>query len=197
MPQGQGEAAHKREVARIEHGSFNVPASQRIGPVQHDERDLCFGRLVHGVQHGGFVGIEADPQILDIEDQSVYPGQHFRRWPQGLAVQTENTDSRGGIARIGDIGVVFQTSQPVFRRKERDNVDARGAHDIDIAAAEGIQTAQIGNEPHLLTAQKIEITRRQDIQTSGDRGLVAHRFGRDCGHQAAQRRNRGAELRVD
>ena len=116
---GQRKGAGEGEIVGVEHRPFDVVAGEGVGAVENIEGDFRFRRFLHGVEHGGFVGVEAHAGILNIEDQGVDSRQHFGRGTVGGAVEAPDAESGGRVGRIGDAGMVFHAGEAVFGRKKR------------------------------------------------------------------------------
>src|SRR5262245_37516788 len=90
----------ERELVGIREWSLYLYPINRVDPVQHDERDLVPGSPLHGQTHGRDVCVEARADVLDIEDEHVYPFEHFScRFPR-LSIETENRQAGLFISRI-------------------------------------------------------------------------------------------------
>ena len=55
-------------------------AVQRIGTIEHVERNVVLRRRFHRVSHRGDVSVETHARILNIKHQRIDSRQHFVRW---------------------------------------------------------------------------------------------------------------------
>ena len=106
-----------------------------IGPIENVKRDFGLRGFLDGVGHGGFVGVKARANILNIEDQRVNSSQHFGRGAPDFSVEAENANallqhlSRRRYCRTLRLAV-----NAVFGGKQRGDIDTGGAHHVDITS---------------------------------------------------------------
>ncbi len=98
---------NKRFPVRISDGAVDGIASDRIGPVEDDDGLAGLGCRFKKVAQRGFVRVEANAYILDVEDDCIEAGDRLdRRTPLGFGVTVDadyGSTSRG-VLRVMDIG---------------------------------------------------------------------------------------------
>ena len=82
----------KRGEGPIEHRPIYAFPTQGVGPIQDHEQLIVFGSGLHCQRHGGDVRVGAGADILKVENQGVDPGEHPRRGPEGIGIQTVDRD---------------------------------------------------------------------------------------------------------
>ena len=155
---------------RLQHESRDVVAAERIGPIENDEGDArCSGRL-HGEPHGRDVGVEANADILNVENQDIHVAQHPRRRLPGGAVEAENGNAGLGIDAIADFGASLGgAAKSVLRGKDRGELHVRrlAQHVCQMLAAHA--TGVIGDEANPLARDCGEARRCKRFGAGGDR----------------------------
>lgn len=105
--------ADEAEKTVLHQRPFNLPSSERIGPVEHDEFDTVLGGGGHRFAHRADVGERPAADVLDVVHQHVDPPQHLRRRFPRLAVQRIDRQSGHGI------GLVAQRDRRHAHRRAR------------------------------------------------------------------------------
>ena len=156
MTNGNGEIVDEALVAGIRDGALHEGAGDRVGAVEDDYLDACVGRGFEKVSQGGFVGVKAAADILDIEDDRIESFQNIGGWPAsgvGVAVNAIDRNAGGRVLRIGNVGRVHRAGHAVLGTEDGIERDARGmGKDIDGAASLRVQTGLVGEQPDFLFA---------------------------------------------
>ncbi len=96
-----------------------------FGPIQHDDRDLPLGGLLHGIGHRRHVGVEPRTDVLEVDHECIDAVEHRRRRPAALPV--EGVDRQAGLGVcFGRHGRVEHTANPVLGTEERHELDVLG-----------------------------------------------------------------------
>ena len=69
----QGKVANNAGFVGIQHRPFDHVAANKIGPVQHVERNVVLRGLFHAVRHRRRVGVKTHAGILHIKNKRVDP----------------------------------------------------------------------------------------------------------------------------
>ena len=126
------------------------------------------GSFFQRIGHAGNIGVESGANILNIEDQRVDALEHFIGWTARIAVQAVNRQASRGILR-GDHVFVGAAGEPVLGAEQRDELHARCVRQqVDVAAAERIQTRMIGNQPDVFAAERRKPFRFENVKPSLD-----------------------------
>ena len=96
---GDGVETNEGSECRIQHIAFHGGAANGIGAIEHNEWQAAMGAGGHAQAHGVEVGIEADADILDIEDQSVQVLQHGLVGLAPLPIEAVGQNSGLAVAR--------------------------------------------------------------------------------------------------
>ena len=107
-----------RRRERLEIGIHQRPlddaAVDRIGPVQHEDRDALLRGLLHHVDERREVRVVADADVLDVEDHERNILEHGGRRPSGGTVQAPDRASGDDVAAVRHVGV-HVAGEPVLR----------------------------------------------------------------------------------
>ena len=68
----QGIEPHKTAEFGFQNVALHRYAVQRIGAIQHHERDALLGSGFHSQSHGVDVGVVTHPDVLDVEHQDIH-----------------------------------------------------------------------------------------------------------------------------
>lgn len=175
---GHGEIADEIEAVRVEHGAFDDFAAERIGAVEDEEGDFAAGGFFHGIGHSGFIGVEADAGVLDIEDEGVNAAEHIVSEAAGVAVEAVNGQAGGGVGGVGDFFVEL-AADAVFGAEQRNESDARGASEkVNGAATVAGNAGVIGDEADAAATKGSEVLLDEDVKAGLDAGSLGGRGGK-------------------
>ena len=125
VPDRHREVSNKAELSLVQHGAFDLEPVDGIRPIQHDDRNLPLGGLLHGIGHRRHVGVEAGTDVLEVDHERVDAVEHRRRRPAALAV--EGVDRQAGLGVcFGRHGRVEHTANAVLGTEERHELDVLG-----------------------------------------------------------------------
>src|SRR5207247_7588154 len=101
-------------------------AAERIRPIEHD--DLLAGGGA-GLEREGrrpFEGVNAGPNVLEIDEQQVDDREHLRRGRAGLRVEAVDRDAELGIHAVPRLYhvVLLLAGEAVLRAEEREQAVA-------------------------------------------------------------------------
>ena len=113
--------------------SGHVVAADRVGTVEHVERNARLGCGFHRQAHRRDVRVEARPHVLNVEHERVQPGQRFLRRLAIGAVEAENRRAGRVVHAVVDLlARVGCSAQAVFGAEERAQRNAvRAGYGID------------------------------------------------------------------
>ena len=110
-----------------EHHPFNCDTADWIRPIAHDDFDAMSPRRLEAVRHRVDVGVDADADVLEIDDQDVDPAQHLCRWFARFAVERIHRHAPDVVARMPRLDHVVLDVRPeaVLRAEQRRQSRAR------------------------------------------------------------------------
>ena len=148
------------------------------------------------VADDGFVGVEADAGVLEVDDDGVEVFEVFGlRALVGVlgAVEAGDFEAGGGVDLLADVGRVLGAEDAVLGGEEADEFDAGagGAQDVDGAAALRVEAGLVGEQADAEVASMLggeafeggEVGGFEDVDAGeGVGGLDAGcaRAGRSC-----------------
>ena len=126
---GIGIHADERLETRHEHHAFDLRAADRVGPVADDDLQAVLARGLQAVRHRVDVGVDADADVLQVDDEHVEVGQHLRRRLARLAVERIHRHAAHLVVRVPrlDHVVLHIRAEPVLRAEDRGQGGARDA----------------------------------------------------------------------
>jgi hypothetical protein len=146
-------------------GSSSAPSTisppNRIGPIEHDERNTLLPGRLHRERHRRHVGPGAAAHFLQVVDQDIDIAQHFRRGSVVLRlVEREDRDAGLWILLVSHCRTRRRiAADAVLGREEGDQLQVLMLRDqIDVRCARAIHGAVIGDQRDALAAK-----RRRDI----------------------------------
>ena len=108
VTEGQWRAANKGVQIIVEHRAFDVHSRNRIRPVEHHEFHAGFRGFFHHVEHRAHIGVEACPDVLNVEYQQIGLGEHFlARAPVSTGIEAPNRHAGGFVPRVKEAIVTF------------------------------------------------------------------------------------------
>ena len=157
----------RRQV--LPHESGNVIPPQGVGAVQHHERDACLRRRLHGVPHGGYVGIEAHACVLYVEEHQVEPQQILLARLLGGAVEAFHRYAAANV--VGQVDPVLGVSLQAVLRRE----DYRRLHPFLFHKLKQVHLSDhggvVGDQGELLSLKRQESLLAKDFGSRLDNGL--------------------------
>ena len=94
-----------------------------IAPVHNHERDSGFYTCINDVAQGSAVGVESNPDVLNIIDDPIQALQPFGWWTLGFTVQTLDWYACFGIAAVFHmLSSILLSPEAVFRRPDLPNI---------------------------------------------------------------------------
>ena len=111
--------------AGFEQRPFDGEPVDRVGPVEHDHGHAMFpGRTQRVIQRAD-EGVEADADVLHVENQDIHPGQHRGGRLARRAVEAVDRDARLRVEIIGHgCAVGGCAGKPMLHAEERDHLHA-------------------------------------------------------------------------
>ena len=196
-PQRDREQPDERaELGVFEDGPLHVRAVDGGGPVEDDEVDAVLGRGLHGVGHRRDVGVDARPDVLDVEDEDVDPLDHarLRHLARLLGVERAHVlvdvleHPRFGLeglpveAEDGELELLVVVERHVLARLgvppdavlgtvEGDEIDGRvRAEQVDRRPQARVRSRGIGDQADPLALDEIEVLFEEDLDPELDPG---------------------------
>ena len=132
-------------------------AADGVRPVEHDEARPDGDRRAHRRVHRPDVGVEARPDVLDVEDDGLDAGRaeqrrHLRR-VGAVGVVDHEAGARVGVValRVARLG---GAAEAVLGPEDADDVDGAGlVHLVDDGAQVGEDARRVGDDPDLLPGE--------------------------------------------
>ncbi len=180
---GEGMQADEREVPGIENVALDPQAADRVRTIQHDQANAVHGTGLHGVQHRVDERVVARADVLDVEDQDVDPGQHFRGGNAGLAIEAEDRQTGPRVLAVAHFFEVLGICEnTVLRTEERHQFGALQVLEMKGGMGQvgsdrggiGEQTQALPPDPRgagqkFLRARCLPASKRSDLDALGKR----------------------------
>ncbi len=136
---GDGAVVGEALAAGLGERALNVSSGQRIGTVEDDDCDSCFGCGFEEVSQRGFVGVEADAGILQINHYRVELLENVLRRAAGFVggtVHAVHGDAGGGVAGVADLRSVEGAGYTMLGAEDGGELNSGGmGENVDGAAA--------------------------------------------------------------
>ena len=116
VPHRHRPGPHEALVSRLQRQPLDRP-SRRIGPIQHPHRLSMFRRRLQHIEQRRDIGVDAAPQVLQIDQDDVERLHPFVPGPAHLPIQAEHRNAVDRIAIIRALHhIVLQVAlHPVLR----------------------------------------------------------------------------------
>src|ERR1043166_3324499 len=113
--------SNKRLISFFDWRSFHCDAVDRVRPIEHNNMNAALLACAHAEVERPNKRVIARPDVLEIDQQSIEPGEHLPGRFAMFAVQTVNGDlkSRMLVAFPFDHVVLGLTEKSVLRSEER------------------------------------------------------------------------------
>ena len=139
---------HKAEMGALRKRALHKRPSDRVGTVENNHFNSCFGGRFQEKSHRSLVGVEAHPGVLQVNYHRVQALEHIERRAAlrvAGAIDAIHGYVGGGIHRIPHVGSIKLTHRAMLRSKNRRQLHPRylGEH-IDGAAPLGVDSGLIG-----------------------------------------------------
>ena len=201
----RADAAH---VFGVKRRAVHLQATERIGPVEHDDLHAILEARVHRVaqDHIERVGTHAD--VLQVDDERIEPLQLLRGGLAVLAVERIDRQPGAGVEAVVEIHPGGDRAvDAVLGREEGDQLGLRRAEqDVERALAPAVHAGGVGEQADFLAGHGGKIVRLEHIDAQHDpreflgwcRGQGGGRCGglrRGLGRlaRAAQRQGKSAD----
>ena len=164
------EVTDEAELRLVERRAFDLEAVDRVGAVEHDDRQLPLRRLLHHVRHRGHVGVEARADVLEVDHDRVEPLEHRRGRTPAVAVERVDRQTRparrlaagtlaSSMPRMPCSGLNSATSSTSFASCRR-----------SIAVAPSLRPAGVvRDQADALAVERRESLRAQHVEAGHDR----------------------------
>lgn len=125
--------AYERFEALSQERTLPHETTHRIRSIQNDEAHPGFRARLHGQRHGPYEGVNANTDVLQIEDQCVQPFEHFGRGLTDFGVQRMNGQAGDRIRVVLGLDhvVLFLASCPVLGAEQSIDLKARRDQGVD------------------------------------------------------------------
>src|SRR5206468_10466426 len=117
---GDGIEAHERAVSGPDQVPLERLAAERVRPIEDDDLLAGRGAGLEGEGRRPLEGVNARPDVLEIDEQQVYAREHLRRGRAGLRVEAVDRDAELGIDAVSrlDHVVLLLAGEAVLRAEE-------------------------------------------------------------------------------
>ncbi len=163
---GQRVEPDERRERRVGNVALDAVAAERIGTIEHDHADARPRALPHGKRQRPHEGVVAGPDILEVDDEGVEPGQCLRRRRAPLAVQAPDLEARDLIAGARDRRVILGGApEPVLGREEpREPHAAEVSEELGRVGQVARDRRLVGEQAQAPPAQPRQVAVQQDLE---------------------------------
>ena len=153
--------------------AFDLPAVHGIRAIEHHDGNLLPRGLLHHVAHRELIGVEADADVLQIDDDGIEAGEGSFDRPAGAALieQGVNRQTRLLILRRRHI-VIEHAADAVLGTEERDQLHiGSGMEKIDRRLPVTRSAGVIGHEADAFAAKLLEAVADENVDAGQDRAV--------------------------
>ena len=158
-------------------GPLDLEAVDRIGTIQDVHRQAPCGRLLHDIRHRRHVGIEARPDVLEIDDQGVHTLEHGRGRPPRVTVERVNRQLRLLVDFGGDLRVEYAPDSMLRTEQSDERQVFDRVQEVDGCRPVPRTARVIRHKSHAFALERREALRPQRVQAGHD-GHVSYRYRR-------------------
>ena len=127
---------------------------------------LCLRRLLHADAHGGFVGVEACADVLDVVDERVDAFEHLGVRPGGFAVEAEHGQAGLFFDGVADLFVEL-AEQAVLGGEDLHQLAVLGVGEqIERAAAIDGEAGVVGDQGDLAIVELLEVVTLEHVDSA-------------------------------
>ena len=178
VTRGERVEADEGREGGVGHVALDNRAPERVGAVEHDDRDAGPRADPHRQRHGPDEGVVARADILKVYDENVDAAEHRPGRRAARAVQAEHREARRRVARGADRGVILRgPPEPVLRCEEPDQTRAPqvGEERRSVSVAR-VDRGLVGEERHAATPKERTLLVDEHLEAGSDGGHPARRL---------------------
>ena len=179
----------------VEQRAFDLPAVDRVRPVEHHHLDAVLRRLLEHQRHRRHVGVEPRSDVLEVDHHRVDASQHLRRWLARRPIQ--RVDDQAGLLVLGRWHFFVENpADAVLGAEERDQRQTLGLREeIDGGGAVPGPAGVVGDEPDATALEPLEPLGAQDVDSGQHGSSRGGRRGDAGGHDGRWRAGPDQPLR--
>jgi hypothetical protein len=170
---GDGAEPHERRAAVFHRTALDRHATERVRPVEHDDRHLRARRGAQRERHRPDVRVVAAPDVLQIDDEHVDPFQLRRRRRQRLerlAVEARHRNPGARVAAVGDADHVLRlAAHAVLGPEQARRPHPRGDQTVDDVDQVARDARRMAEHAHAPTPQQVQTIADENVETGCDR----------------------------